>query len=69
MEISKRNERQSRMSELVEDYNSSRRLMMGTLAEILVLTKNGPESAKLSRIINTLSDMFGELNRIHIRVD
>ncbi len=42
---------------------------MGTLAEILVLTKNGPESAKLSRIINTLSDMFGELNHIHIRVD
>lgn len=69
MEISKRKERQSRMSELVEDYGSSKRLMMRTLAEILVLTKNSPESAKLSRIINTLSDMFGELNHMHITVD
>jgi len=69
MEISKRNERQSRMSELVEDYNSSKRLMTATLAEIRVLTKDGPESAQFSRIINTLSDMFGELNNIHIRID
>ena len=69
MKISKRNERQSRMSELVEDYSSSKRLMMKTLAEILVLTKDSPEARDLSRIINTLSDMFGELNNIHIRID
>lgn len=59
--------RESQLGEIAEDYNSSKRLMMKTLANLLVLTKDSPEASNLSRIINTLSDMFGELSQMTIR--
>lgn len=59
--------RESRLGEIAEDYSSSKRLLMKTLAELLVLTKDSPQANNLSRIINTLSDMFGELNQMTIR--
>lgn len=59
--------RESQLGEIAEDYNSSKRLMMKTLADLLILTKDSPGASNLSRIINTLSDMFGELNQMTIR--